>query len=255
MGNIRMVVTDLDGTFLRSDKTISAYTAGVIRKLRQRGILFVAATARPVRAVKEVLPDFPLDGGIYHNGAVVYDGDFQIDGTGIGGAVDLCSRILAECPGCHISAESEDVLYANFDAGTIWPGIDYIPTPDFLELTGKTVDKIILEVSSLEEMETYRPFLSEDQYLLLSENRIAMIMNRKATKANGIRLLAQRHGISLENIVAFGDDYNDIDMLKTCGVGVAMANALEAVKESADAVCSSNDEDGVAHWLADLTSL
>ena len=56
MGNIRMVVTDLDGTFLRSDKTISAYTAGVIRKLRQRGILFVAATARPVRAVKGVLP-------------------------------------------------------------------------------------------------------------------------------------------------------------------------------------------------------
>ena len=67
MGNIRMVVTDLDGTFLRSDKTISAYTAGVIRKLRQRGILFVAATARPVRAVKGVLPNFPLDGGIYHN--------------------------------------------------------------------------------------------------------------------------------------------------------------------------------------------
>ena len=126
---------------------------------------------------------------------------------------------------------------------------------EILELTGKTVDKIILEVSSLEEMETYRHFLSEDQYLLLSENRIAMIMNRKATKANGIRLLAQRHGISLEDIVAFGDDYNDIDMLKTCGVGVAMANALEAVKESADAVCSSNDEDGVAHWLANALTI
>lgn len=250
MKNIHMVVTDLDGTFLRTDKTVSDYTLETINRLHQKGILFVVATARPVRSVKEVLHNLPLDGGIYHNGAVVHDCGTQIDGTGIEQAVELCNRILADRPCCHISVESEDVLYANFDAGTIWPNIDYVPTPDFRELQGKLVDKIILEAFSLEEMEGYRRYLSDDLYLLLSENRIAMIMNKKASKSGGIRLLAQRHRISLDQVVAFGDDYNDIDMLRTCGIGVAVANGLEPVKEAADEICGNNDEDGVAHWLA-----
>ena len=63
--------------------------------------------------------------------------------------------------------------------------------------------------------------------------------------------MAGHFHISQEQIVAFGDDYNDIDMLQSCGIGVAVGNALEEVKRSADRVCGSNDEDGVAHWLSE----
>ena len=101
MKNIHMVVTDLDGTFLRTDKTVSDYTLETINRLHQKGILFVVATARPVRSVKEVLHNLPLDGGIYHNGAVVHDSGTQIDRTGIEQAVELCNRILADRPCCH----------------------------------------------------------------------------------------------------------------------------------------------------------
>ena len=77
------------------------------------------------------------------------------------------------------------------------------------------------------------------------------MMNRKATKLNGIRLLAERYGIGLSETAAFGDDYNDIDMLSACGKGVAVENALPEVKAAANEVCGSSEEDGVARWIWD----
>ncbi|MBQ6696167.1 MAG: HAD family hydrolase [Lachnospiraceae bacterium] len=244
-----MVVTDLDGTYLRNDKTISEYTKDVIDRIRAKGIKFVIATARPVRAVRDWLPYVQYDAGAFHNGAVVMEREHRIGGKGIEQATMLIAKILQKQPQAHIAAEVNDWLYANFDAETIWPGIEYTETTDFAEITGMTADKVIIEAHSLEEMEQYQEYLSEELYLRLSENVIAMIMNKEATKSSSIRLLAERYGFSMEQVVAFGDDYNDMDMLQVCGRGVAVANALEAVKAVADEVCDSNNEDGPAKWL------
>ena len=252
MQDIKMVVTDLDGTYLRDDKSVSEYTKSVIDKLRAKGIKFVIATARPVRAVRDFLPDVQYDAGAFHNGAVIMEGDARIGGMGIENATELIGKILQEMPQAHIAAEVNDWLYANFDAGTIWLGIEYTHTADFAQIIGMTADKVIIEAHSLEEMEQYQKFLPEELYLRLSENVIAMIMNKSATKSNSIRLLAERYGITMEQVAAFGDDYNDMDMLQTCGHGIAVANALEAVKEVADEVCGSNNEDGLAKWLAKM---
>ena len=69
-------------------------------------------------------------------------------------------------------------------------------------------------------------------------------------KTTAIKALAEAGGISLEDIVAFGDDLNDIEMLKLCGTGVAVSNAIPEVREASDEITLSNDEDGVAEWLA-----
>jgi len=71
--NIKMIVTDLDGTLLKNDKSISPRTETVINQLRHRNILFVVATARPIRAVKTFLPWVTYDAAIFHNGAIVMD--------------------------------------------------------------------------------------------------------------------------------------------------------------------------------------
>lgn len=81
--DIRMIVTDLDGTFLRTDKSVSAYSQQIIQQCREKGIIFVIATARPVRAVKSFLPFLSCDAAIYHNGAVVRLGEKTLDGYGI----------------------------------------------------------------------------------------------------------------------------------------------------------------------------
>ena len=249
MQDIKMIVTDLDGTYLKDDKSVSEYTKSVIDRLRAKGIKFVIATARPVRAVRDFLPEVQYDAGAFHNGAVIMEKAVRVGGMGVERATELIARILQERPKAHIAAEVDDWLYANFDAETIWPGIEYTYTADFAQITGMTADKLIIEAHSLEEMEQYQRFLPQELYLRLSENVIAMIMNQAATKSNSIRLLVERYGITMEQVVAFGDDYNDMDMLQACGRGIAVANALEAVKEVADEVCGSNAEDGMAKWL------
>lgn len=249
MNGIRMIVTDLDGTYLRSDKTVSAYTQSVIRELRSKGIPFVIATARPVRAVTRWLPWLTYDAAVFHNGAVVCSRSEKLTVAGVEDPCAVIRSILQEASDCHISAERSEQLYANFDAASIWPGAEYIATRDFSELEGAAAEKIIVEVADPQEITRLEKHLPDELYLQLSENRIAMIMNKQATKMNGIRRIARDYGVEPEEIAAFGDDYGDIEMLRECGVGVAVANALEAVKTAANDVCESCDDDGVAKWL------
>lgn len=75
---------------------------------------------------------------------------------------------------------------------------------------------------------------------------------KEATKENAIMIACEICSIALDDVTAFGDDAPDIGMLKLCGIGVAMGNALDAVKEAADIVIGSNDEDGIANYLEQL---
>ena len=72
---------------------------------------------------------------------------------------------------------------------------------------------------------------------------------KDTTKASAVEMLCRRCGIPAEHLIGFGDDLPDLDMLKLCGVGVAMGNAQQAVKDAADVVIGSNDEDGIADFL------
>ncbi len=249
MGKFKMVVTDLDGTLLRNDKTISQYAKKVIKNLRETGIIFAVATARPVRAVKEFLPFVEYDVGIFHNGAVILDGEERIASIGIDMPDQLINSILSENADSHIAASVDERLYTNFDTKHLWGDFPCAATVDFHEIRGRIAEKIIIETDTLEKMSHFQKYLSNDLYLQLSENTIAMIMNKQATKFKGIQLIAQKYAIRGDEIVAFGDDYNDIEMLKECGIGVAMENALAEVKAEADEVCGTNENDGVVRWL------
>lgn len=246
---IRMIVTDLDGTFLRDDKTATEYALRAVEAARKKGVLFTIATARPIRSVVEWLPFIEFDVGIFHNGAVIRTCDGDIYGMGIDAPGAIARRILAATPEACISVEAEDRLYCNYDSNRVWPGAEFTFTRDFACVEGKVADKIIVEAHSAEEMERFAGFIPDYTYAVLSENRIAMIMNKKATKINAIRAVAEKFGIDMAAVAAFGDDYNDIDMLKGCGRGIAVANALDEVKAAADEVCLSNMDDGVARWI------
>ena len=217
--NIKMIVTDLDGTLLKDDKTISQYTVDVVKQLCDKGHKFVIATARPLRAAKKFLGNVEINAGIYHNGALIYSEGRKTDGFQINNAKQIIDKILVEYPDVSIAVESNDVLYSNF------------------EIADKKADKIILEVYSLEDMKRYEKLLPKDLYIQLSENKIGMIMRKEATKSNGINYLAKLYGIDIKDVIAFGDDYNDVK------------NAVNDAKEVADEVCETNENDGVAKWI------
>lgn len=249
----KMIVTDLDGTLLKDDKSISQYTSDVIKMLCENRHKFVIATARPLRAVKKFLEDIKIDAGIYHNGALIHMDGMKIEGFQIDSVNSIIENILFEYPKAAIAVESDDVLYSNFDADRLWSGTEFVyAKPNFSELIGKKSDKIIIEVSSLEDMKKYEKFLQTDLYIQLSEKKIGMIMKKTATKSNGIDLLAKKYNIDIENIIAFGDDYNDIDMLKFCGKSVCVKNAVEDAKNVADYICDTNESDGVAKWIEEF---
>lgn len=249
MANIKMVVTDLDATLLRTDKTISEYTKTILTELHKQGILFAIATARPVYAVRDILPWLTYDAAVFHNGGVIYKDDTKVASYGIEHPHEIITSMFADNPSLHLTVAANDTLYANFDVKQIWPFTPYIFTEDFAELKDVIAEKLLVKASNHEEMEYYRRYINDDLYMQLSENVVAMIMNKKATKLNGIKKLTNIYGIDLDEVVTFGDDYSDIEMIKACGKGIAMENALDIVKESADDICMNNDEDGVARWI------
>ena len=77
-------------------------------------------------------------------------------------------------------------------------------------------------------------------------------MHKNATKYNAIKFLANIYDYNLVDIICFGNDYNDIEMIKNCGKGIVVNNALKEIKEYADDVCDNNNSEGVAKWLSRL---
>ncbi len=252
---IRMIVTDLDGTLLRKDKTISEYTASIFQRCSNHGIKTVFATARPIRAVKTLGLSFQSDASVYHNGAVITIGDELFQEAGIDHkSAKVLLQSAFQMKGMRIAAEINDVLYANFDTTTVWPNVQAART-DFANLPEKPADKIIFITADRGEVTEIEKLLGEDLYWEISENEVLMVMSKTARKKNAVISLAAHFGIPLSEVVAFGDDYNDIEMLRDCGVGVAVANAIDEVKAVADFICQSNDEDGVSKWLEEYGNL
>jgi Cof subfamily protein (haloacid dehalogenase superfamily) len=248
---IKMLAVDLDNTLLRSDKTISEYTSAVLKRCRESGVRLAFATARPIRTITPYTRQTPCDAVIYHNGAHIITG-----GTQIGEAhtipIEITRGILGvlqkKHPGERLSVEIDDVLYANFDVSSVWNYTSFVMT-DFTDLPDIGADKILIEANQEIAYEDILSLLTPDIYCQISEGRIYLIMNRNATKLNAVRALADYWGIELSAVAAFGDDHNDLGMLRACGLGVAVGNAIQEAMDAADAVTYTNDDDGVAKYI------
>jgi len=259
---IKMLVLDLDDTLLRSDKTISGYTEQVVKKAQDAGIKIVIATARPYRSIKHYMDQIKCRHAVYHNGARVAT-DGKVSGFSFcipnKTAVNLLKMLQSRYPGKKLSVEINERLYANFDVLSIW-GSNPLDTEilkaaavqsDFTDLPGIDADKIIIELNGEDEYKEIMSLLPDELYGLLSDRgALCLVMNRHASKLNAVKRLVEQIGLSVSEVAVFGDDYNDLEMIKYFGLGVAMSNAIDEVRQAADAVTIfSNDEDGVARFI------
>ena len=250
--DIRMIVTDLDRTLLRSDKTISDHTAMVLAATKARGMRLAYATARPLRATRGYCERVPCDALLCHNGAVIEHGETRIS---LGIPTDIRDEILAmllrDYPDATLSMECDDRLWANYDFSKLWPGLVWTFT-DFRDpaaLPDLPADKILVGMQSRAEADALAAKLPEGYYAELAHDGVLMIMNAAATKWNAVQRLCALWDIAPAQVAAFGDDLNDCGMLKGCGIGVAVENAIPEARESADFICPACDEDGVARWI------
>lgn len=243
---MKAIIVDLDRTLLHTDKTLSAYTVNVLKKCHNEGFAVIAATARPERSILTYYEQVGFDAVITMNGARVILPDEVIENS--------IPRLSGECvlselisvPDTLISIETSDGIYSNA-AIPEWDSICY---DDFPNLPSQvTLYKILASSSNNTLYSQIKHILTEDVYYTVANQTLLQIMSKKATKWNGIKAALEALNISQADAVYFGDDNDDIEPIRMCGIGVAVSNAIEAVTNAADHITGSNDEDGVARFI------
>jgi Cof subfamily protein (haloacid dehalogenase superfamily) len=249
----QVLALDLDDTLLRSDRTISPRTLELLRCWRARGGQLVIATGRPPRSIAEALPaDFHDAPWIAYNGAQIYEAGTKTYENLI--PVEDTQRILTilleALPTCMLGLEIDNTLFLNQESNRPSP---YQLAVDLLAVATAPSAKVLFfheEFSSLSAVLACMP--STARALLSTKYRLVQILAATADKAEALRHWVAGQGLEMAQVVAFGDDVNDVEMVRHAGLGVAVANAVPEVKAVARRITLSNDEDGVAHVLTEL---
>jgi 5-amino-6-(5-phospho-D-ribitylamino)uracil phosphatase len=254
--SVRMVVSDLDGTLLHSDQSISDRTMKALAQLEKIGILFVIATARAKRHVQDMLPlDFGNFYSVFYNGAEIYHGQELICRKYLDAGVvrTIVTGFTADYPKANLSLEISNHLYTNFDLRIFKGWVPPYTQVEFSSFEFRPAAKILVDLRGIADVDALAAQLPGSAKMLVTDGgTLGQIAHKEVSKINGVKFLADMFGFGLEEVVAFGDDYNDMDMISECGIGVAMANAPQDVRDQADTVAPSNDEDGVAVVLERL---
>lgn len=253
MKNCKLLLFDLDGTLLRSDKSISKETLNVLHGCREKGILIGISTSRgeqnALTFIEELRPDLLIASGgalVKYNGEYIYKAEFSKEET-----KQMIEFARAVCGAdCEITIDTVDSHYWNYKIDPkvqdySWGDSIYTDYSDFEESSLK----MCVEIFEDSQVMQLRELLNQCDCTRFSDGCWYKFTQKSATKERAIMEVCSVCGIKAEEIMAFGDDYADIGMLELCGKGIAMGNAINEVKEKADCVIGSNDEDGIAEYL------
>ena len=264
-----LYVTDLDGTLLRRDATLSPYTISTINRLTEQGLAFTYATARSIESARPIAGELNLRlPAITRNGAVLADnatGKHLEKALFTEEEVALLKKLLPELPRCgFVSCFLGEEMFKAYVPGNLVPGM--VQYADYYR-----DDPKMKPVKTLEEM-----FFGQPGYVTLIDDREKAakiyekvrqypgwecifqkdtywdeywveVCPRNCTKAKAILKMKEQYGF--RKVVAFGDSVNDMPMFRAADEAYAVSNALEALKEIATGVIGGNNEDAVARFL------
>jgi len=257
----KLIAIDLDDTLLRTDLTISERAKKAITSCMEKEVLVTFATGRMFCSALPYALDLGLDLPLitYQGALVKYADGREVYHRPI--ELDVAKEVIefGKPSGLHINVYIGDELY--MEGSTRW-GKEYAAIAKvpihFLNLPEDLKEKptkilFIGESAELDEMaqklvdkfpDTINVTKSKDIFLEVS--------HPKATKGNALKELAESLHIDSKQVIAIGDNMNDLDMIRYAGCGAAVANAVDALKEAADFVTVSNDDDGVAEVIEKL---
>lgn len=261
----RLIATDIDGTLQRQDGTISADTAELLTRLTARGTPVVLVTGRPIRWLGQLYDQLPEPlPAICANGAVVYDPieDVVLRADPLAPELlgEVARRLRAEVPGVRLAVEVTDgrQMRHEIDYPLRWDHqrADILAVESVDDLLDVPAVKLLARVAGQDADAFLRVVAATVAGLAeathSSYSGLVEISAAGVTKAAGLAWYCERLDIDAADVLAFGDMPNDVPMLVWAGRGVAVANAHPTVLEIADDVTGSNDEDGVAAYLAPL---
>jgi len=261
---LKLVATDLDGTLLHTDGTVTPRTREALTAIEEQGVAVVFVTGRPIRWMDALWEHVGGHGlAICSNGAIVYDVHAR--------AVSKASTISAEI-GLRVSevlrAAIPDTTFAleKSDGFAKEAGfMPRVPPPPDLEIGPLTEifdDDVVKLLVRHEDMDPEKFWAEVESHVgdtvtttWSSTGALVEISAQGVSKASTLALLCEERGINPAEVIAFGDMPNDLPLLEWSGTSFAMANAHPMVRELADHVAPSNDADGVAATLEQLFAL
>lgn len=268
----RLYISDLDGTLLNNKAEVSDFTVETVNSLIEKGMYFTFATARSVYSAKPITSGLNINVPyILMNGVSIYNppDDKYIKNEYINPetSAEIISVFRENNLNCFMYKIHDNVLTAYFTE------MDSYAMNSFAEVRKNNYKKPFVQCENLADHadgETvYFTVTGEYERLLPVRNGIAEIkgvnhafysdtytdkyyleiFSENASKANGIKYLREKY--SFDEIVCFGDNLNDITMFEESDIRIAVGNAVNELKKSADFVVLSNENDGVAKWLAE----
>ena len=272
MKNIRLVASDLDGTLLNKNKEITPRLFEALEKLDELGIYFIPSTGRPFGTVPKAIKELPfLKYVITSNGATIYDATEQkniIENYLTPEAVDAVIEVAKELPiiteyfieGKAFIAKAVYDDLSPFDlteSHEFYIKNSRTPVEDFWNEMKR--NNAVLENINLvfKDMEQRKEIWDRLKALGLASVTAATTKNIEitslyATKAQALEKLCEVLGFSRENVLAMGDGDNDMPMIQFAGIGVAMANGEEHIKQAADIIADDCNDFGAAKILEQI---
>jgi Cof subfamily protein (haloacid dehalogenase superfamily) len=261
----RLIAIDLDDTFLNADSAISSRNKQAVREAVKRGVMVTVATGRMYRTSipyvreLELNMDWPM---INYQGALIKTTESKEVLYQQPIENDLAASLAgyAEAKGYHVNAFIDDCLYIEEENefSRYYQSIADIELEavgklaPFLKQQGEDPFKLTIinwdgRIKQIEK--SIKAEYGEKIVVLQSLAYFLEITDKRATKGQALHWLSQYYGIEREEIIAFGDSYNDLDMIEYAGLGVAVANARPEVRRAADLITAANTEDGVAQVI------
>ncbi|MBP7073425.1 MAG: HAD family phosphatase [Clostridia bacterium] len=263
----KMLVTDMDYTLLNKEKKVSDRNREALRRAMEKGVHMVVATGRIYTSARIYAKLLGLDTPIIaSNGALIKDASKTIFRDIL--SQDTVREMLRLCHKygvyCHFFTEntiySEKLINVSLRY-TEWN--KYMGEEDqvririvddgeeIVEAAKSEVLKAVVFDDDDEKIQKLRDGIMETGIVSVSQSmkHNLEVMNKGVTKGNAVRILAQMYGINREEIIAIGDNENDISMIEYAGLGIAMGNAEEILKRAADHVTGDYQEDGVAEAI------
>ena len=247
---IKMILTDLDHTLLKQNGSISDATLDILNECRKKGMVLTIATARywigAERYIRLLKPDYEIttDGTLIHSAEdCIYSSSFSVHETNM-----IVRSLLDRIPNAEITVANGKTVYWNSKHISESEKLHKAIYNDYSSKLSIEANKIVAELPD----ETIAKEISDNVGCKLQcyrGERWYSFLPKGSGKTAAIEALSKISKISTDEIVSFSDDDNDIEMLKMCGQGIAVANAVKDVLDIADDITLSNDEDGVAIWL------
>lgn len=264
MEEIKILILDIDGTLTNSRKEISEKTRNSLLEIQKRGHTVMLASGRPAKGMQRYEKELELEnyGGylLSFNGGRIIDcrsGEILYQKTLPPQVLPGLYRFACEKDCGLITYYGDSILLgtrmdAYIELESRINGMEVRRVPDFLGFVDFEVNKCLMTAPP-ERAEKYAAQLKEKygdiMSIYRSEPFFIEIMPKGVDKASSIDRMLRSVGLKRENTICCGDGFNDATMIEYAGVGVAMANAQEAVKEKADYITGSNEEDGIVEVI------